>query len=359
MNVSTVDQINSLQTDGKRKPTPEDLRKVATQFEALLLTQLTSALNKTNESEPEDGEDNMFGSGSGTTMAKQLFSEQLATTMAQSGGVGLSNVILRQLGGLPQNTVPGGLKDLLNTEPSFLPLNQETKAISITKKSFMPVVNSTARAIPLTRADFKGDPNEAEVVSTFEDQMRAEGIDDSMKNLVLDGKIVNTTRARIAPNAPITEILAMKTGTSASPAASIEQVTYQSPVSGRLSSGFGNRFHPIDKKIKFHAGVDLAVPTGTSVEAAARGKVSFAGWSDGYGNMVVIQHPDGRETRYGHMEKLLVSAETEVSAGQAIGLSGSTGKSTGPHVHFEIRENGQVLDPIKILSKGLPHIAER
>jgi murein DD-endopeptidase MepM/ murein hydrolase activator NlpD len=111
--------------------------------------------------------------------------------------------------------------------------------------------------------------------------------------------------------------------------------------------------HPIDKTVKFHAGLDLAVPRGTSVEASADGRVSFAGWSGGYGNLLVIKHADGRETRYAHLDKLLVNEGEAVSAGQQVALSGSTGKSTAPHLHFEIRENGQVLNPLSILTKGL------
>ena len=135
-------------------------------------------------------------------------------------------------------------------------------------------------------------------------------------------------------------------------------VNYQIPVNGRLSSNFGNRFHPIDKVVKFHTGVDIAVPKGTRVNAAAEGTVVFAGKKGGYGNVVIIQHPDGKESRYGHLEKILVSVGEQVSAGQEVAKSGSTGKSTGPHLHFEIRENGEVVNPLKILSNVLSKNAD-
>ena len=360
MNVTTVDHINNFRAAGQERSTPQELRDVATKFEALLLTQLTSALNKTSEADPEDGEENLFGGDGGTGLAKQMFSEQLATTMAQSGGVGLSDVILRQLGGTPAKLAPGGIKGLLDTVTEIRDLNEGDMAMPVVQNQLKPLPNNSPRAIPLSKAVFNCDPNEAQVISTFENEIRTEGIDDSLKNLILDGKVVNTTRPRLAPNAPVRQMLGVDTVPGAALVSTASALaTLQMPVNGRISSGFGNRFHPIDKKIKFHAGVDLAVPLGTPVEAAAAGKVSFAGWTDGYGNLVVIQHPDGRETRYGHLEKLLVGTDTQVSAGQEVGLSGSTGKSTGPHVHFEVRENGQVVDPIKVLAKGLPYNAER
>ena len=356
MNITAVDQINSLHKATKI-PSPEEMRKVAQQFEALLLTQLTSALNKTSDAEPEDGAENLFGGDGGTALAKQMFSEQLATTMAQSGGVGLADVIFRQLGGKTEKSHSGKLKGLNEAISVVKDIKQ---LVSEVRDKGLPLINKAAKALPFTPAEFKGDPNEAEVISTFEDQIRNEGSDDSMKNLVLDGKIVNTTRPRLAPNSPITLVPDVSPvtniGPTSKPAAGLP---FQMPVEGRVSSGFGNRFHPIDKKVKFHAGTDIAVPLGTSVKAASDGVVSFAGWENGYGNLVVIKHADGRETRYGHLQRLMVAEGGQVSAGQEIALSGSTGKSTGPHLHFEVRENGQVVDPIKILAKGLPYNAER
>ena len=131
------------------------------------------------------------------------------------------------------------------------------------------------------------------------------------------------------------------------------------PVSGRVSSNFGTRYHPVDHKTKFHGGMDIAVPKGTPVGAAADGEIVFAGWKGGYGNLVIVRHPDGRESRYGHLEKINVAVGDTVSAGQNIANSGSTGKSTGPHLHFEIREDGTAIDPRKVLSKVLPTSADK
>lgn len=121
-----------------------------------------------------------------------------------------------------------------------------------------------------------------------------------------------------------------------------------------LTSGFGSRVHPITGEIRFHAGLDMAAPTGTPVHAVTAGRVTWAGASDGYGNLVRIQHAGGIETYYGHLSTFTVKAGQQVAAGDLIGKVGSTGNSTGPHLHLEIRHNGEPTNPGPFLSqKGL------
>lgn len=119
------------------------------------------------------------------------------------------------------------------------------------------------------------------------------------------------------------------------------------PVPGatRITSEFGDRMHPILKTKKFHTGIDIAAPTGTTVVAANAGSVMKAGWNDSYGYMVMIDHGGGIVTLYAHNSSLLVSTGDVVTMGQPIAKSGSTGMSTGPHVHFEVRVNGEYKDP--------------
>ncbi|MEP7241080.1 MAG: M23 family metallopeptidase [Devosia sp.] len=117
---------------------------------------------------------------------------------------------------------------------------------------------------------------------------------------------------------------------------------------GRLASRFGWRIHPIFHTRKLHTGVDLASPRGTPIYAAGDGIVERAGWSSGYGNFTLIKHVNGYETGYGHQSKLLVKAGDKVRQGQIIGLVGSTGNSTGNHLHFEIRINGNFVDPLSV-----------
>ncbi len=115
------------------------------------------------------------------------------------------------------------------------------------------------------------------------------------------------------------------------------------PVAGPVTSGFGTRWG------KTHEGIDIAVGSGTQVHAAAAGTVIYAGWMSGYGNLVVIDHGNGLSTAYGHNTSLLVGQGAQVGAGAVVAMSGSTGHSTGPHVHFEVRVNGVPVDPLGYL----------
>ena len=127
--------------------------------------------------------------------------------------------------------------------------------------------------------------------------------------------------------------------------------TYIKPISGgSISSGFGKRNSPGGKGSTYHQGVDFAIPSGSTVVASSGGTVSQAGWSGGYGYMVLITHPDGSKTRYAHLSKVLVSAGQSVSQGQKIALSGNTGISTGPHLHFEIILNGTPVNPLNYIN---------
>lgn len=118
------------------------------------------------------------------------------------------------------------------------------------------------------------------------------------------------------------------------------------PVSGRMSSKFGMRRHPISGRSKMHNGVDWAAPTGTPIKAAGAGKVITAAYLRGYGNTIVIDHGGGISTLYGHCSRLYVSVGQNVTTGQRIAAVGSTGYSTGPHLHFEVRVNGKPVNPL-------------
>ena len=126
--------------------------------------------------------------------------------------------------------------------------------------------------------------------------------------------------------------------------------TYIYPVSGRVSSSFGRRKAPKKGASTYHKGMDFAVPTGTAIRATSGGVVTKAGWGSGYGYVVYIKHPDGKESRYGHCSKVLVKAGQSVKQGEKIALSGNTGISTGPHLHFEILVGGSQVNPLKYLN---------
>lgn len=121
------------------------------------------------------------------------------------------------------------------------------------------------------------------------------------------------------------------------------------PVDGRITSGYGNRRHPVSGRNDFHSGVDLAAPYGTAIRAAASGRVSFVGWMGGYGRVVIVDHGNGYETLYAHNSQILVSDGQRVNNGAAIARIGTSGVATGPHVHFEIHSNGNHQNPMNFL----------
>lgn len=124
------------------------------------------------------------------------------------------------------------------------------------------------------------------------------------------------------------------------------------PAAGRISSGFGHRTHPLTGQRKLHAGTDVAAPQGTPIVGARDGVVTSSGWAGGYGNMVVLDHGDGHTSRYAHASRLVVGAGDRVQRGQLIALVGTTGASTGNHLHFEIRRGGVPTDPMAYFGDG-------
>ncbi len=121
---------------------------------------------------------------------------------------------------------------------------------------------------------------------------------------------------------------------------------------GRISSGFGYRRDPFTRRAAMHRGLDFKGPRGTPIVAAAKGTVTFAGWKSGYGKVVEISHGNGLTTRYAHMSKYLAQRGQLVEAGEQIGALGSTGRSTGPHLHFELRVNNRAINPRPFLESA-------
>lgn len=130
---------------------------------------------------------------------------------------------------------------------------------------------------------------------------------------------------------------------------SMSNISYIMPTQGTITSRYGMRWG------RMHRGIDIAAPVGTPILASADGTVEFSGWnSGGYGNMINLRHPNGSRTRYAHASELLVSEGDVVEQGEAIALVGSTGRSTGPHLHFEIRPSGQgAVDPMAYLGTSV------
>lgn len=122
------------------------------------------------------------------------------------------------------------------------------------------------------------------------------------------------------------------------------------PTAGRISSYFGGRRDPFQNRSKFHEGMDFAAPSGQSIKASASGTVVFSGYSSGYGYNIIINHGNKLSTLYGHCSKLLSKKGQKVKKGEVIAKVGNSGRSTGPHLHFEVRINGEPVDPLKYLT---------
>lgn len=124
--------------------------------------------------------------------------------------------------------------------------------------------------------------------------------------------------------------------------------TLRMPVSGRVTSRFGSRFHPILGFARMHRGIDLGAPAGSPIVAAAEGRVVSAGWAGGYGRQVAIAHAGGIRTTYSHMSRIAARPGDTVRQGQVIGYVGSSGLSTGPHLHYEVYKNGRPVNPTSV-----------
>ncbi len=129
----------------------------------------------------------------------------------------------------------------------------------------------------------------------------------------------------------------------------LEYVPRTIPVAGRISRGFGFKEDPISGGIRHHQGMDIAAPYGTPVRAPSAGWVIFAGWESGYGKLVILRHKKGYETYYGHLSVITAKRGQAVAAGTLLGKVGSTGYSTGPHLHYEVRQWSRPLNPRRFL----------
>ncbi len=127
---------------------------------------------------------------------------------------------------------------------------------------------------------------------------------------------------------------------------------FNKPLHGRFTSSFGIRRDPFTGGPGYHPGIDISAPYGTSVRASKEGRVVFAGWQGGYGKCIIIKHQFGFETVYGHLSRIIINQDDWIKVGQIIGRVGSTGRSTGPHLHFEVRKFGRPTNPIRLSGLG-------
>jgi murein DD-endopeptidase MepM/ murein hydrolase activator NlpD len=188
-------------------------------------------------------------------------------------------------------------------------------------------------------------PLAAPAASVTRDSVReASGVVENAQAIALPSGSSQIFRERMLEwNEPAEPALRLKSTIEAPRAARLDRLI--------ISSRFGLRSDPIQRTERHHAGIDLPDGWGSPVMATGPGVVRISGWVRGYGNLVEIEHADGVRTRYGHLSRLNVVPSERVTQGQIIGQVGSTGRSTGPHLHYEVRVNGIAVDPLRFISR--------
>jgi murein DD-endopeptidase MepM/ murein hydrolase activator NlpD len=251
----------------------QEIKRLAQQFEAMLMTQMLRQMRR-SMLDDEEAKENGFGAEALTDTADV----ELGAALSRTGGIGLTESLL---------------------------------------KVFERQITSIQEAGRAGAAGGAGLAGEA-------------------------GRPGGAGRAGLAGEAGTSGITDQTRDVSNSAALLLTDVT----TAASVSSKFGWRLDPLSGEKRFHQGVDIAVAYGHDVKAAANGIVSFAGVQNGYGNTVVIDHEGGRQTRYAHLSQEMVRAGDVVSEGQVLGKSGNSGRSTGPHLHFEMLVNGRPVDPV-------------
>lgn len=265
--MSVINAIRPLElrSEIKGKESPEALKKALTEFESLFINQMLTSMRDTVT------KSDLFHGGSGEKVFASMFDTELSKIMAEAGGIGLSDILMKQLS-----------REYAEPKAGAAPVKGELELPQAAKAQ----APQPEKALPVNSGPYGGVP---------------------------------------------------------------EPGTFSFPLKGasRISSEFGHRADPFTGQGRFHHGIDIAARQGTPVFPAAPGKVLFSGNRGTYGNVVEIMHDNGLVTRYGHNEKNIVKEGDTVLPSEPIAYVGSTGRSTGPHLHFEVLENGSAVDPAR------------
>ncbi len=236
----------------------------------------------------------------------------------------------------------------------FLDRRRQLKLIYASDRKMLVGLKKEAELISRQRQQVEQKKNE---IALLTQQLQLQKADfeaqaDSQKNLIArlntDRQALEAAEAQLARDSQnVAALIRQKVGLGGVAYRGSGQMLL--PTTGEITSSFGWRTHPVLGYQRFHAGIDVGADYGTTIYAADQGTVIFAGWYGGYGNAVIIDHGGGITTLYGHTSELYVVEGQTVQRGQPIAAVGSTGLSTGPHLHFEVRENGEPVDPIAYL----------
>lgn len=278
----------------KRRLAGKSPEAVAKEFESILLQQVISAMRKTV---PESG---MLEASASRRMLDGAFDQEVARSLAAKGGLGIAEQIVGQ------------------------------------------IQREQARRDATAGVGHRGTAGAGPIVATTASAASARA-----------GAAV--APARTAALAPSSAHAGIAPTRRASATGAVESDAAVTPVEGEISSPFGMRSDPFTGEERFHAGVDVAAPRGTAIRSVADGEVVFSGWRrGGEGRVVEVRHADGLVTSYAHAEKTLVRAGQHVVAGEVVATVGSSGRASGPHLHFGAVRDGQAIDPSGILERSRP-----
>jgi murein DD-endopeptidase MepM/ murein hydrolase activator NlpD len=269
--------------------------------------------------------------------------DQLEKTIKENQGI-----LEQRLRASNKNLSLGYIQILFRSEnlSEFLTNLQTIKEIVTYDKNILEELSKTSESLDIKKKDLSSKQDEIKLLSNTLNSKKSDLEKDKKELGELKSKL--ETEENDIQN-KISEISNVNNGTGDNNNYIVSNNGW--PVQGytRISSPYGMRMHPVLKVRKMHTGIDIPAPTGTNVLSIDNGKVIFAGVQGGYGNTVMILHDDGKVSLYAHNSRITVSNGQRVSKGQVIAKIGSTGRSTGPHLHFEIRINGSHVNPINYL----------
>jgi murein DD-endopeptidase MepM/ murein hydrolase activator NlpD len=288
----------------------QQVAQLAHEFEAMLMSQMMQEMRKTMLSD-ESSEGSGYGFGNEAMM--DTANVELGRALSRVGGFGLGDMLERAM--------------------------QQTGAGSISADGNAASGQATAALLQATAAP-------AMMAATPSGAEQGQGVQPHASRVAAVATAVpRAVKALFTGSSGTHAADAARVGAPAAAAESDGEPTLVAPAGGRVTSKFGWRRDPFTGAATFHKGVDVAMAYGTEVKAAAAGRVVFAGERGGYGNMVIVEHAGGQQTRYAHLSAGAVQTGDTVDAGQVIGRVGSTGRSTGAHLHFEVLDHGQAVDP--------------
>jgi murein DD-endopeptidase MepM/ murein hydrolase activator NlpD len=333
----------TLDAAGKDQPIDRDrLVKMAQEFEGMLLLQMVRQMRQSMLMDDEED------TGLGSATMTDTFDVEFANYLAKQGGIGLSKSIEQQIEKSEKGKEAAAALRGIGAEAAPKALGApEAKPIDLNATPSFPVERRFARPAaegppsPLPLSPGRGfsflttSPSEARPSEATADDVAAG--EATAAHAEAPGH-ANALKNELPPFL----------GEGGQGGEGLADLTL--PLNADTSSGFGWRNDPFRGHRKFHNGVDLRAAYGTEVPTAAPGKVTFAGERGAYGLMVVVEHPNGVETRYAHLSSTAVQPGDSVAAGQTIGRVGSTGRSTAPHLHFEVLLDGKRVNPEQIAS---------